>query len=284
MSLQKINNNIAECKKGIEIAEARLKSNNELLKSREKDREAWRNRKNTHNAHHEQERVNRENAIKKWQAKYDQIRDSLSKQRQDGSCAAAWNCGNSNCPSGWINDGSVHGTQGNCDICLGIACAQTGCRVKCRKPDDVLDREAREITASQPLKFPWGEVGLGLGYPKPDKYDPPAFTETEPGDIQLDNTPLTIGCCNNIATILSSDLKDADIQQQSECLGNLQQQAGKATPEKSVSNVNQKSPVEKSVIEKPVDKDTSSTKSMIIILLIICVLILILIGVGFFVF
>lgn len=275
MSLQEIKSNIAGCENGIKIAEARLKGNEEKLKHKNLERDAWRVRQNTHNSKHEGERTKREQEIQKWNTRYQAIRDNLAKQRQDGSCAAAGNCGNSNCPSGWVNDGSVHGWQGNCDICLGILCAQTGCRVKCRKPDDVLDREAREGASTTVVK---GQGGGVIQTPKPDPYVVPAFTETDPGEVQLDNTPLTIGCCNTVTTIMGSELKDSDIKQQNDCLGNLQntyQQAEKDAVQK---------PVPVPVVEKTIDKDTTDTKSMIIIFLVICVLLLILIGVVFFVF
>lgn len=76
-----------------------------------------------------------QNDLQDWQGRYDREKSSFSNQKQGGTCSAGWNCGNSNCPTGWTNDGSVSGAQGNCQICFGIICANTGCSVSCR-PDD----------------------------------------------------------------------------------------------------------------------------------------------------
>ena len=94
--------------------------------------------------------------LSQWQQKYNEQKANYESPRQNGGCAPAWTCSNSTCPSGWQNDGSVGGNQGNCSICSPSAgkipgiCANTGCAVKCRPSDNTVTQQMNTWQAQNP--------------------------------------------------------------------------------------------------------------------------------------
>ena len=152
-------------------------SQKELLKA---SLAAWRNR----------EEVARR-VQKEWDNRKAEFKRSIESERQRGSCAAAWHCANSNCPSGWVNDGSVHGAQGNCPICFMGICADTGCSINCKKADDVVEREATNQTIREK-----GQRPADFSEREPKQEDFPLTEQNQ--------TSINMNCCSNYMNVTGS--------------------------------------------------------------------------------
>ena len=206
--------NIAECEKGIAIAAARLKGNEEKIKTREADRLAWRNKRDAAETKWERESRERGKAQEDWERRVNEkAEQKRGDQKKWNSCVATWDCDagkhNDWCRNdhgeGWYHSGKDQ----DCGACGKHGCTQ--CHGICKKDDGLRRREAES------------EIGQ-----KPANYNEPRFNQQDPGEVQLDNTPLTIGCCNNQANIIGSELKDTVINQSNNCLSNLKDDVKKA--------------------------------------------------------
>ena len=131
--------------------------------------------------------------LQNWQKSHDAFQSNLQGKRQNGNCIAAGFCPNSNCASGWQNDGSVSGTQSNCQICAGKLCGNTGCQVQCKLSDDSVNSEMNQWLSQNPApKIPSKPV---LNNPNPPSAN--------------------IQCCNiGISNVSGNNVNISNIQQQ----------------------------------------------------------------------
>lgn len=125
----------------------------------------------------------------RWQQGYDNVQSAFAAQRQNGSCAAAWACGSSDCPSGWEDDGSVRGRTGNCRI----AGVNTGCSIRCKPSSSTIDAHMNE----------WKRTN-----PEPEAVAPPGEAPSPPSGNN-------ILCCSQLFSGITADnLNLQDITQQ----------------------------------------------------------------------
>jgi membrane-associated HD superfamily phosphohydrolase len=242
---QKLKSNIAECERGIALADARLKSNAEQIRVREEQRKAWRERRDRANDTWEREKSQRVDAQKAWDRRRDEIAEGKrGEQRHWNNCVATWECDagrhhdwcRNDFGDGWYHDGKDQ----NCGVCGKHGC--TACKGICKKDDGLRRREAEN------------ELGR-----RPDDYNAPRFTENDPGEVQLDTTPLTIGCCNNMTNVIGSQVTSSTIQQSNNCLTNLQSDYKKAEQEEKAAA--EKAAAEKAAAEKAAAEKAAAEKA-----------------------
>ena len=140
-----------------------------------------------------------------WNANKQVQINTLNAERRDGSCAAAGDCGSSNCNSGWTSDGSIHGNTDNCNICFLRICAKTGCKVSCTRTANQTNSDLQ----------PWLDSN-----PQP----------TVPVQPQQPNAPsgFNIQCCTQLFTgVDATNVNFSNIQQQ--CNQTIQKQISSAT-------------------------------------------------------
>jgi hypothetical protein len=202
-SAQEIRSNIAKCEEGIKIADARLKSNAEQIRVREEQRKAWRERRDRANQDWENGRAARQREQEGWDRRVQDTTNAKGGEERHWNNCASWDqvgggrnhwCSN-DFGAGWYH--SHAGGQAGCPKGQGKGI--------CKKDEGLRRREAEHEHGGRPRN--WEE---------------PRFTENDPGEVQLDTTPLTIGCCNNMTNVIGSQVSSSTIQQSNNCLSNLQ--------------------------------------------------------------
>ena len=220
-SAESIKRAMAACENGIKALEARVKTNGELVKARDTEYNTWRSRKDAAEEKWNRENSDRQNAQNEWERRVkDKAEEKRGEQRRWNNCTPTWDadagkhddwCRN-DIGDGWYHAGKECG-KGPCGFWN-----QGSCKGICKKDDGLRRREAEK------------EIGA-----RPANYNEPRFSQQEPGQAQLDTTPITVGCCANQTNIIGSELKDSTINQQNNCLSNMQNEYDKKKAEEKAA-------------------------------------------------
>ncbi len=206
---------MAACEKGVAALEARVKTNGALVEAKEKERLAWSEQQNTHNTNCNNETTNRQTAQRSWDDRRTEIYNSKNNEEQNVRNRSCSNFQGSWCQNDYGNGWEHKRNDTDWANCGYVVCKKTH------------DQKMNEATS---------QVSNERGG-RPGDYVCPAFRDY-PGDAQLDTSPITVGCCANQTNIIGSELKDTAIQQQNNCLSNLQNDlnaAQKAEAEKKTA-------------------------------------------------
>lgn len=194
---------LQECKRGIDQLTAVLDANQKLMDHyNQVDLVEYKTYSNDYDARNK----NFKNNLDEWQTKYKNEKDSYNLVRVNGSCNPAWFCANSNCPTGYTDDGTVTGSHGNCNV---PGFGETGCAKSCQ-PDETKVNVHMNLWESGLITF-FGKIPPN---PKPTFTEIKKPTPTVPG---INTTPIQINCCANISTVVGSTVSDTQLTQINKC-------------------------------------------------------------------
>lgn len=239
-SAQDIKNAMEACQKGIKVLEARVATNSELVKARDTSYNEWRASKDAHQTNCNNEREERNRKREEWETNFNNEKNARKgdTEHHDGACGSFRGCSSGFYETEyWYDAGSWK------------------CNRKCRRRDEDAERIARDKYGN-----------------KPGEYECQPFPEEEPGQAQLDTTPITVGCCANSTNIIGSDLQDVTITQQNSCLSNLQNEYDKKKKDEE-ANVAAKAETNRVAAPEPAADKAAADKNkrMLIIAAIVLV-------------
>lgn len=232
--------NLKACKKASDALFSQIDANQKLtnyyndvtMKQYESDHLTWQNKHTDWKTSHDD-----------WKRRYDTEKSQYANARKDGSCNAASFCPNSNCPSGYTDDGSVTGLQSNCDICVwffGEICTKTGCHKSCKPDDQNLNKHMTDwLESNKEPSEPMNEPKI-------------------PSQPQLNLTPASVSCCANISNIVGSTVTDSQISQLNQCTQSIAKQIDEAESDKPTPTV--KSPENSTPTVESPDNPTPTVK------------------------
>ena len=224
--MSQLKETLEECKKGIELLRARVKTNGALVEDRNTRYKAWEARRDAANNKWNEENTNRQNAQRDWDNRKNEIRNHLLAEDKWMGCGG---CG--------TNRGCDGGYQFNRnEMCGGL------CQSVCRRNWDTAERDADNWIR--------GERGH-----RPGNYNEPKFSEGAPDPAQLDTTPITVGCCANQTNVIGSELTDSTITQNNNCLSSLQSKYDKAEEDAA------KKKKEEDAAKKKAEEDAAKNKA-----------------------
>lgn len=162
-----------------------------------------------------------------WQQASDANLAAIRGQRQAGNnCTPAAYCPSSTCNSGWRSDGSVSGSQGNCSICAGKLCANTGCQLQCEPDDNTVNAQHNNWLNKNP---------------EPQKPPPPAQVPIKPPNGN------NIQCCSQVFSgITANSVNFSNLQQT--CTQDISNQIGNAIQAGVIKNIQNQQMVQDNII------------------------------------
>jgi hypothetical protein len=211
MSVADAKRALAACEDGVKIIQATQKSNQVLIDDYNNRHKEWEAKKNASNTTWEANNKARQDAQTAWDRKKQDFFNGNQESKWWNNCSPTWEadsgkhddwCRN-DFGDGWYHSGKVCG-QDPCGFWN-----QGSCKGICSKTDNKRWNEATQSTIR--------EKGN-----RPDNYNDPRFSDSEPRTPEQNKTSFSLACCSNITNVIGSDITDATIKQQNDCLSSKQ--------------------------------------------------------------
>ena len=235
-SAESIKRAMEACEKGIKTLEARVKTNGELVKAKEDERARWRGEEGAHKNNCNNENNNRQAAQGNWDNNFGRRKRELEAQDHHQHCHVMGPANSGRC------DGDFYENRRECCNRDGWGTCWSEKKI-CRRHGHSADSIARR------------ELGE-----RPPNFQCPPFPKPYPGDAQLDQTPITVGCCANQTNIIGSTLDNSLINQQNNCLSSMQNDYDKKKKEEAKAAA-EKAAAEKAAADKAAAEKAAAEKA-----------------------